>query len=107
MMYTVCNRHPLVEMCMLFVGTSIIHHSTEGIFILCNIWDLLIYSFIYAILLNMTASRIVAKNIIIESLYCRSARFAPQNVDEMIDGILAIPVMRQNLPASTGRNPTK
>ena len=31
-------------MCMLFVGTSIIHHSTEGIFILCNIWDLLIYS---------------------------------------------------------------
>ena len=43
MMYTVCNRHPLVEMCMLFVGTSIIHHSTEGIFILCNIWDLLIY----------------------------------------------------------------
>lgn len=44
MMYTVCNRHPLVEMCMLFVGTSIIHHSTEGIFILCNIWDLLIYS---------------------------------------------------------------
>ena len=45
MMYTVCNRHPLVEMCMLFVGTSIIHHSTEGIFILCNIWDLLIYSY--------------------------------------------------------------
>ncbi len=44
MMYTVCNRHSLVEMCMLFVGTSIIHHSTEGIFILCNIWDLLIYS---------------------------------------------------------------
>lgn len=47
MMYTVCNRHPLVEMCMLFVGTSIIHHSTEGIFILCNIWDLLIYSIIF------------------------------------------------------------
>lgn len=45
MMYTVCNRHPLVEMCMLFVGTSIIHHSTEGIFILCNIWDLLIYRY--------------------------------------------------------------
>lgn len=24
-------------------GTSIIHHSSEGVFILCNIWDLLIY----------------------------------------------------------------
>lgn len=50
MMYTVCNRHPLVEMCMLFVGTSIIHHSTEGIFILCNIWDLLIYSSLFKLL---------------------------------------------------------
>ena len=29
---------------MLFVGTSIIHHSTEGVFLLCNILDLLIYS---------------------------------------------------------------
>ena len=28
---------------MLFVGTSIIHHSTEGVFLLCNILDLLIY----------------------------------------------------------------
>lgn len=31
---------------MLFVGTSIIHHSTEGVFLLCNILDLLIYSFL-------------------------------------------------------------
>ena len=31
---------------MLFVGTSIIHPSTEGVFLLCNILDLLIYSFI-------------------------------------------------------------
>ena len=30
---------------MLFVGTSIIHHSTEGVFLLCNILDLLIYSY--------------------------------------------------------------
>ena len=30
---------------MLFVGTSIIHPSTEGVFLLCNILDLLIYSF--------------------------------------------------------------
>ena len=29
---------------MLFVGTSIIHTSTEGVFLLCNILDLLIYS---------------------------------------------------------------
>lgn len=28
---------------MLFVGTSIIHPSTEGVFLLCNILDLLIY----------------------------------------------------------------
>ncbi len=28
---------------MLFVGTSIIHHSTEGVFLLCNILDLLIH----------------------------------------------------------------
>jgi hypothetical protein len=27
----------------LFVGTSIIHPSTEGVFLLCNILDLLIY----------------------------------------------------------------
>jgi len=29
---------------MLFVGTSMIHHSAAGVFILCNIWYLLIYS---------------------------------------------------------------
>ena len=33
---------------MLFVGTSIIHPSTEGVFLLCNILDLLIYSNIIA-----------------------------------------------------------
>lgn len=32
---------------MLFVGTSIIHPSTEGVFLLCNILDLLIYSVYY------------------------------------------------------------
>ena len=30
---------------MLFVGTSMIHHSAAGVFILCNIWYLLIYSY--------------------------------------------------------------
>jgi len=34
----------------LFVGTSIIHPSTEGVFLLCNILDLLIYSLILCIL---------------------------------------------------------
>lgn len=34
---------------MLFVGTSIIHPSTEGVFLLCNILDLLIYSFIFTL----------------------------------------------------------
>jgi hypothetical protein len=29
----------------LFVGTSIIHPSTEGVFLLCNILDLLIYRY--------------------------------------------------------------
>ena len=33
---------------MLFVGTSIIHPSTEGVFLLCNILDLLIYRFQYS-----------------------------------------------------------
>ena len=32
---------------MLFVGTSIIHPSTEGVFLLCNILDLLIYRALY------------------------------------------------------------
>ena len=32
---------------MLFVGTSIIHPSTEGVFLLCNILDLLIYSYYF------------------------------------------------------------
>ena len=45
MMYTVCNGHPLVRVSMLFVDTSIIHHSLEGVLILCNILDLLIYSY--------------------------------------------------------------
>ena len=34
---------------MLFVGTSIIHPSTEGVFLLCNILDLLIYRYEYEI----------------------------------------------------------
>lgn len=34
---------------MLFVDTSIIHHSAAGVFILCKIWYLLIYSFILII----------------------------------------------------------
>ena len=37
---------------MLFVGTSIIHPSTEGVFLLCNILDLLIYSYIRDIWLS-------------------------------------------------------
>ena len=36
---------------MLFVGTSIIHPSTEGVFLLCNILDLLIYSKKFKILI--------------------------------------------------------
>ena len=36
---------------MLFVGTSIIHHSTEGVFLLCNILDLFIYRYIQKLLL--------------------------------------------------------
>ena len=38
---------------MLFVGTSIIHPSTEGVFLLCNILDLLIYSYIIKYLQDM------------------------------------------------------
>ena len=39
---------------MLFVGTSIIHPSTEGVFLLCNILDLLIYSNKYVSTLDAT-----------------------------------------------------
>ena len=38
---------------MLFVGTSIIHPSTEGVFLLCNILDLLIYSIKIQKLMNL------------------------------------------------------
>ena len=41
---------------MLFVGTSIIHPSTEGVFLLCNILDLLIYSTKTELLLSLTTS---------------------------------------------------
>ena len=37
---------------MLFVGTSIIHPSTEGVFLLCNILDLLIYSMVIKKVIN-------------------------------------------------------
>ena len=37
---------------MLFVDTSIIHYSSEGVLILCNILDLLIYSQKFKGLLN-------------------------------------------------------
>lgn len=70
MMYTVCNRHPLVEMCMLFVGTSIIHHSTEGIFILCNIWDLLIYSTKVNFINKTKTEKSCIQNILIFLFYC-------------------------------------
>ena len=42
---------------MLFVGTSIIHPSTEGVFLLCNILDLLIYSlqFIFSYILRFSS----------------------------------------------------
>ena len=44
MIYTVYNRHSPVGMNTLFIHTSIVPHSTEGVFDLCNIADLLIYS---------------------------------------------------------------
>ena len=44
MIYTVYNSHSPVGMNTLFIHTSIVPHSTEGVFDLCNIADLLIYS---------------------------------------------------------------
>ena len=35
-----------------FVVITIIHHSTEGVFILCNIWYLLIHSYQFSFLLS-------------------------------------------------------
>ena len=45
---------------MLFVGTSIIHPSTEGVFLLCNILDLLIYSYnrLWKMLIDKNMKRI-------------------------------------------------
>lgn len=47
---------------MLFVGTSIIHHSTEGVFLLCNILDLLIYRYYFKMLLRMISSNCMGIN---------------------------------------------
>ena len=47
---------------MLFVGTSIIHPSTEGVFLLCNILDLLIYSRKHKMMINQTVSIGILKN---------------------------------------------
>lgn len=53
---------------MLFVGTSIIHPSTEGVFLLCNILDLLIYSYIRDIWLSWYVVGINAKYNTIDAL---------------------------------------
>ena len=47
---------------MLFVGTSIIHPSTEGVFLLCNILDLLIYS-LYIIIIPPISLYIIVPSI--------------------------------------------
>ena len=44
---------------MLFVGTSIIHPSTEGVFLLCNILDLLIYSSIFGNALDNAIEHVI------------------------------------------------
>ena len=46
---------------MLFVGTSIIHPSTEGVFLLCNILDLLIYSTEYVFCIARDHKRMYTK----------------------------------------------
>ena len=53
---------------MLFVGTSIIHPSTEGVFLLCNILDLLIYSYIRDIWLSWYVVGVNAKYNTIDAL---------------------------------------
>ena len=47
---------------MLFVGTSIIHPSTEGVFLLCNILDLLIYRCMLKNGLSLSLSKLLKDN---------------------------------------------
>lgn len=53
---------------MLFVGTSIIHPSTEGVFLLCNILDLLIYSLKHAAS-NLGCRNAIGEKINVSTLY--------------------------------------
>ena len=47
---------------MLFVGTSIIHPSTDGVFLLCNILDLLIYRCMLKNGLSLSLSKLLKDN---------------------------------------------
>ena len=53
---------------MLFVGTSIIHPSTEGVFLLCNILDLLIYSIIVFLVLQQIEGNLIYPHVVGESV---------------------------------------
>lgn len=57
MIYTVYNRHSPVGMNTLFIHTSIVPHSTEGVFDLCNIADLLIYSLLVTLIVKVVVSK--------------------------------------------------
>ena len=71
---------------MLFIGTSIIHHSSEGVFILCNILDLLIYSFYHK---YQKAIRFVgmclAAGVLIFVLICTNWKITEKNMNQAFE----------------------
>ena len=72
---------------MLLIGTSIIHHSTEGVFLLCNILDLLIYSYQFNIAItddsNITVS-VPEEGSLPASVFYQ--KFGSTNISQIGDG---------------------
>ena len=68
---------------MLFVGTSIIHPSTEGVFLLCNILDLLIYSYCKDTWCSESTARIIDEEVqkIISEQYERAKKILAENTE--------------------------
>ena len=69
---------------MLFVGTSIIHPSTEGVFLLCNILDLLIYSYYITFVESKIRVEKIADLTTYYSNACKTTCFASMTQDERL-----------------------
>ena len=114
---------------MLFVGTSIIHPSTEGVFLLCNILDLLIYSYkeTYALEnvdfsknlsglkvllvedneLNMEIAKFILENVGIEVTMAKDGREAVNIFEESRENYFDVILMDIMMPVMDGLTATK